>query len=59
VIERQLRSRIVEALGDTRVVMVMGARQVGKSTLCESIAEGEHPTATVSMDDKGARETAQ
>lgn len=58
-IERQLRPRIVEALGDTRVVMVMGARQVGKSTLCESIAEGEHPATTTSMDDKGARETAQ
>jgi predicted AAA+ superfamily ATPase len=59
VIERQIRARIVEALGDTRVVMVMGARQVGKSTLCESIAEGEHPAATMSMDDKGTRETAQ
>ncbi len=39
--------------------MVMGARQVGKSTLCESIAEGEHPAASVSMDDQAARETAQ
>jgi predicted AAA+ superfamily ATPase len=36
----------------------MGARQVGKSTLCESIAANEHPAATVSMDDQGAREAA-
>jgi hypothetical protein len=32
--------------------MVMGARQVGKSALCASIAEGEHPAASVSMDDQ-------
>jgi predicted AAA+ superfamily ATPase len=59
VIERQIRPRVLEALNDTRVVMVMGARQVGKSTLCESIAEAEHPAEIVSMDDKGTRETAQ
>jgi uncharacterized protein len=59
VIERQVRPRVVEALGDTRVVMVMGARQVGKSTLCESISQGERPAAAVSMDDKGTRETAE
>ena len=50
---------MIEALGDTRVVMVMGARQVGKSTLCESIADGEYPAATVSLDEQAARETAQ
>ena len=59
VIERQIRPRVLEALNDTRVVMVMGARQVGKSTLCESIAEAEHQAEIVSMDDKGTRETAQ
>jgi hypothetical protein len=31
-IERHARALIVEALSDTRVVFVMGARQVGKST---------------------------
>jgi predicted AAA+ superfamily ATPase len=39
--------------------MVMGARRVGKSTLCQPIAAGEHPAASVSMDDQAARETAQ
>jgi predicted AAA+ superfamily ATPase len=33
VIERHLRRRVLEALEDTRVVAVLGARQVGKSTL--------------------------
>ncbi len=57
-IERLIRSQVLDALADTRVVLVMGARQVGKSTLCESIAANEHPAQSVSMDDKGTRETA-
>lgn len=59
VIERQIRPRVAEALRDTRVVMVMGARQVGESTLWEGIADGEHAAETVSMDERGTRETAQ
>jgi hypothetical protein len=58
VIERLIRPRVLDALADTRVVLVMGARQVGKSTLCESIAANEHPATSVSMDDRGAREAA-
>jgi hypothetical protein len=57
-IERRIRPLVVEALRDTRVVMVMGARQVGKSTLCEAIAAEEN-RAMVSLDDQGARETAR
>jgi predicted AAA+ superfamily ATPase len=59
VIERRIRPLVVEALADTRVVMVMGARQVGKSTLCEAIATEEHRATTVSLDDQAARETAR
>jgi len=59
VIERRMRPLVVEALRDTRVVMVMGARQVGKSTLCQAIAAEEHPATSVSLDDRGARQTAQ
>lgn len=58
VIERRIRPQVLEALADTRVVMVMGARQVGKSTLCESIAAGEHPAEAVSFDDDAPREAA-
>ncbi len=57
-IERCIRPRVVEALTDTRVVMVMGARQVGKSTLCEAISAEDHPAAVVSLDDQGARQAA-
>jgi predicted AAA+ superfamily ATPase len=32
-IPRHVRSRVEEALEDTRVVLLLGARQVGKSTL--------------------------
>jgi predicted AAA+ superfamily ATPase len=58
VIARYVRPMVVEALGDTRVVLVMGARQVGKSTLCEAIASEEHPATVVSLDDQAAREAA-
>ncbi len=57
-VERRIRPLVVEALKDTRVVMVMGARQVGKSTLCETIT-AEDGRAAVSMDDRAAREVAQ
>jgi len=59
VIARQIRPQVLDALNDTRVVMVMGARQVGKSTLCESICEREHPATIVSLDDDGPRAGAQ
>lgn len=59
VIARQIRPQVLDALNDTRVVMVMGARQVGKSTLCESISEREHPATIVSLDDDGPRAGAQ
>jgi hypothetical protein len=57
VIERRIRPLIGESLSDTRVVMVMGARWAGKSTLCEAI-DAEEQRPTVSMDDQGARERA-
>ena len=40
-LDRQVRPDVVEALGDTRVVVVLGARQVGKSTLVQRIASNE------------------
>ena len=58
-IERRIRPQVLDALADTRVVMVMGARQVGKSTLCESIATHEHRAQIVSLDDDLPREAAQ
>lgn len=55
---RLIRPRILEALDDTRVVMVMGARQVGKSTLTRSIAETEHRADILSLDDRTTRAAA-
>jgi predicted AAA+ superfamily ATPase len=52
------RGLVVEALGDTRGVFVVGARQVGKSTLAEQIAKNEHPAHVVNLDDKAPREAA-
>ena len=57
-IERRARGSILTALGDRRVVLVLGARQVGKSTLCASIAAEDHPAATFTLDDRATREAA-
>jgi uncharacterized protein len=56
---RHARALVVEALSDTRVVYVMGARQVGKSTLTSLIAERDHPARTVTLDDAATRAAAQ
>lgn len=52
--ERFILPRLVEALDDTRIVVLQGARQVGKSTLVEQIAE-QRDGVVVSLDDPGAR----
>lgn len=52
------RELILEALGDTRGVFVLGARQVGKSTLARQIAEGAHPAQIINLDDKALRDAA-
>lgn len=51
-VPRKVRQLVLEALADTRVVFVAGARQVGKSTLTRDIASGEHPASVVSLDDE-------
>lgn len=59
-LDRHLRADIVEALGDTRVVVVLGARQVGKSTLVAQIAEHDWPGAAVlTLDDHATRQAAR
>lgn len=56
--ERNARALVVEALRDTRVVFVMGARQVGKSTLTTVVSEQDHPARLLTLDDRGTREAA-
>jgi len=50
-IKRNAEARIVDALGDTPVVLVHGARQVGKSTLVRHIAEGRLSARYVTLDE--------
>lgn len=58
-VDRHIRSHVVEALGDTRVVVLLGARQVGKSTLAEQIATHEHPAGVLTLDDLATRTAAE
>lgn len=48
---RNITLRLIEALSDTPVVFVGGARQVGKTTLVQSLAEGRHPARYLTLDD--------
>lgn len=57
-IGRSTRPLIVEALSDTRVVFVMGARQVGKSTLVGRVAAEDHPARLLTLDDRVTRDAA-
>jgi predicted AAA+ superfamily ATPase len=58
VLPRHLAESVRVALADTRVVVVIGARQVGKSTLVEQFANGEPPMRVVSLDEDVMRRTA-
>jgi hypothetical protein len=57
-IERHIRPLVVEALSDARAVCLLGARQVGKSTLAKEIASHEHPAVYITLDDEGTRRSA-
>lgn len=50
--------RIVEALTDTRIVAIQGARQVGKSTLAAQIL-ADHEGVGVTLDDPGSLDFAR
>jgi uncharacterized protein len=58
-VERRARSVIVEALDYSRVVLVLGARQVGKSTLTKQIATVDRPATVITLDSRPAREAAR
>ncbi len=58
-IPRGNKKLLIEALGDTRVVLLLGARQVGKSTLAEEIVASDHPAASINLDRQAPREAAR
>ena len=57
-IPRALEPRVLEALDDTRVVVVLGAQQVGKSTLVNSVAAARPGTTVLTLDDSATRAAA-
>ena len=50
-IPRNITPEIIEALSDTPVVMLNGARQTGKSTLAKSLISQKHIERYVTLDD--------
>ena len=56
---RHLRRDVVDALAESRAVAVLGARQVGKSTLVSQIASDEHPARLISLDDDATADAAR
>lgn len=57
-IEWHVKPRVLEALQDTRIVAVQGARQVGKTTLVRD-AVGDLGGRLVTFDDEATRAGAQ
>jgi predicted AAA+ superfamily ATPase len=55
---RSVHGLVLEALGDTRIVFVAGARQVGKTTLTRDIASRPHPMTALTLDDQAVRDAA-
>lgn len=55
---RAIRPLVVEALKDSRIVFIAGARQVGKTTLTSAIVASEVPMDSYTLDDKATREAA-
>ncbi|MBN1471736.1 MAG: ATP-binding protein [Syntrophaceae bacterium] len=49
-IRRNITQHLLDALADTPVVLINGARQTGKSTLAKSIAESTHPARYITLD---------
>ena len=57
-IERELERKFIEMDSFFKAVLVIGARQVGKSTMLKHLAEKQHITCVI-MDDDFARELAK
>lgn len=57
--ERNLRFCLDEAISDTPVVLVNGARQAGKSTLVQRLASDEFPARYVTLDDASVLASAR
>lgn len=59
IVPRRARAAVLRALDDTRIVLLSGARQTGKSTLAADLARSDFPAAVVTLDDEPIRAAAQ
>ena len=57
--QRRLTPLVAEALQDTPVVLLQGARQVGKSTLAKALLESHAEGRYLSLDDPAVRRAAE
>ena len=57
-IDRGLADTVVEAMQDSRVVALLGARQAGKSTLARVLAANRLPAEYLTLDDEPVRSLA-
>ena len=57
-VPRHARPMIEEALADTRVILLLGARQVGKSTLATEVAANIGAAGPITLDDATTRAAA-
>lgn len=57
--KRHLESELLDALSDSPVVFLNGARQTGKSTLVQRLAAGRHPAGYLTLDDVGVLAAAK
>lgn len=59
-IARHAQGAVEDALADTRVVVILGARQVGKSTLLQQVASDESAgRRVITLDDQATRTAAK
>jgi len=58
IVQRQIRPQVLELLAASRAVAILGARQVGKSTLLEDLARSDYPMGIVTLDDESTRTAA-
>lgn len=58
-IQRNIENRIIDALGDTPVIFLNGARQSGKSTLIQSIISNVYPAEYITFDEAGMLASAK
>lgn len=59
-VARHAQRAVEDALADTRVVVILGARQVGKSTLLEQVARAEGSRREVlTLDDQAVRRAVE